>query len=411
MTTLARESIEPRPTSPAVAAQPLSRRADYNVAIGYLRAFVRCLVFALHSLIAYYPGPTPSPPLVLRMSIPISDGRHFAGTRILIGFNEITAMSLMFFLSGLFLWPSLSKKGARVFLRERTERLGWPFLVSGGLVAALAYYPSYLQATGGHGGLDGYFRDWMSFGRWMTGPAWFLLMLYGYDLIAAAAFVVAPRWGRRLGDIAAPSAMKPLRMFAIVAAVSALAYLPLALAFGPYDWWRIGPIWMQKARTIQYGAYFFLGAAVGAFGLNQGLVAKSGALARHWPWWTLAMLAVFLIVANAELRAIKLNVDDTLLWGGLVDVGWVVCCATSSFALIALFVRFARRNAVLDAFANNSYGIYLIHYPFVTWTQYALLTAPISPVLKGVTVLTVAIGAAWAAAAALRAIPAVRRIV
>ena len=412
MTTVARESMEVVSRELARPPAPLpSRRADYNISIGYLRAFVRLLVFALHSLVAYYPGPAPAPPLVLRMSIPIWDPRHFAGTRILIAFNEITAMSLMFFLSGLFLWPSLSRKGARVFLRERTERLGLPFLVSGGLIAALAYYPSYLQATGSVGGLGGYFSDWMSFGRWMTGPAWFLIMLFGFDLIAAAAFVVAPAWGRRLGELAANSATAPLRMFAIVVAVSAAAYVPMAVAFGPYDWWRIGPIWMQKCRTLQYGAYFFLGAAVGALGLNKGLVSKTGALARAWPWWTLAMIAVFLLVGNAEAKAISAKVDRTLLWGALVAIGWVICCATCSFALISLFVRFAGRHPLLDAFANNSYGIYLIHYPFVTWTQYELLHVHISPILKGVSVVVVAIGSAWAAAAALRRIPAIRRIV
>lgn len=410
MTSLARDSIS-ADREVAVVRAPLAQRADYNVAVGYLRAFVRFLVFALHSLVAYYPGPAPAPPLVLRMSIPIWDAQRFAGTRILIAFNEITAMSLMFFLSGLFLWPSLAKKGPAAFLRERTERLGLPFLVSAGLVSGLAYYPAYLQATGGRGGLAGYFGDWMSFAHWMPGPAWFLLMLLIYDIVAAALFLAAPNWGRRLGSLAASGAEKPLRLFLIVVAVSALAYAPLAIVFGPYDWWRIGPAWFQKCRVLQYGAYFFLGAGVGAFGLNKGLVAKGGALARQWPVWTGAMVVVFLIVASAERKAVSANLDLTLLWGSLVALGWVVCCATSSFALLAVFVRFARRNPVLDAFANNSYGVYLIHYPFVTWTQYALLTWHASPILKGVIVLIVAVGAAWAAAAALRRIPAVRRIV
>src|SRR5262252_3360815 len=113
----------------------------------------------------------------------------------------------------------------------------------------------------------------------------------------------------------------------------------------------------------------------------------------------------------AEAKAISAKVDRTLLWGALVAIGWVICCATCSFALISLFVRFAGRHPLLDAFANNSYGIYLIHYPFVTWTQYELLHVHISPILKGVSVVVVAIGSAWAAAAALRRIPAIRRIV
>ena len=41
-------------------------------------------------------------------------------------------MSLMFFLSGLFVWPSLTRKGSWTFLWDRIVRLGLP-LVLGGL--------------------------------------------------------------------------------------------------------------------------------------------------------------------------------------------------------------------------------------------------------------------------------------
>jgi peptidoglycan/LPS O-acetylase OafA/YrhL len=412
VTALARESLPGGPDlAAATAPTSASARAGYNVSIGYLRAFVRLLVFALHSSIAYYPGPFPFPPAVHRMSIPVTDPTHFAGSRILIAFNEITAMSLMFFLSGLFLWPSLSRKGAGVFLRERTQRLWLPFLGAGGLAAALAYYPAYLQSAGAHASVGDYFSNWMSFARWMTGPAWFLVILFIYDFVAAALFLAAPSWGRRLGRLAEASATRPLRFFALVIAVSLVAYVPLAVAFGPYDWWRIGPFWLQKCRSLQYGAYFFLGAAVGAFGLNAGLVAKGGELARRWKVWAFAMVAAFLIVANLERKTISTHVDQTLLWGTIVGVGWVICCATCSFALMAIFVRLARRNRVLDNFANNSYGMYLVHYPFVTWTQFALLNAHLPPALKALCVLVTAVGLAWITAALLRRIPAVARTI
>lgn len=386
-------------------------RAEYNVAVGYLRAFVRFLVFCLHSFVAYFPGPLPALPLVLRMSIPISDTQHFAGTRILIAFNEITAMSLMFFLSGMVMWPSLSRKGAKLFVRERVERLGLPFLVSGVLLAALAYYPAYLQATAGRGDPRGYFGAWMNASSWMPGPAWFLPVLFAYDAAAAVVFLAAPRWGWRLGAFIGDGAAKPLRVFVIVVAVSAAAYVPIAVLFGPYDWWRVGPFWVQKCRVLQYGVYFFLGAGVGAFGLNQGLAAKDGMLARRWPLWVIAMVVVFLVVANAELTTVKRHVDVTVLGGSLVAIGWVICCAASSFALLAVFARFAKRHAVLSNFADNSYGIYLVHYPLVTWTQFALLGLHISPILKAIIVLATAVSGGWAIVAALRRIPAVRRVV
>ena len=46
---------------------------------------------------------------------------------------------------------------------------------------------------------------------------------------------------------------------------------------------------------------------------------------------------------------------------------------------------------MLTSLYRNAYGIYLLHYGFVTWTQFALLTAPIPPAVKAATVLAVAV--------------------
>jgi hypothetical protein len=82
---------------PAAKASAMDR-ADYNVAVGYLRAFARFLVFALHASMAYYKDRLPLSRADLQFSAPVIDHAKFAGSRILIGFNEITLMSLMFFL-------------------------------------------------------------------------------------------------------------------------------------------------------------------------------------------------------------------------------------------------------------------------------------------------------------------------
>lgn len=395
----------------AAAAAKAKARPDYNVAVGYLRAFARLLVFALHSSMAYYKGRLPMTGDDLQMSAPVIDHARFAGARILVGFNEITLMSLMFFLSGLFLWPSLTKKGAGHFLRDRAARLAVPFLASGGLVAALAYYPTYLQAGGAGAGVGGYIHSWLTLNHWVTGPAWFLLILFIYDLAAGGLYALAPRWGERAAALAGDAKQKPLRFCLIVMAVSAAAYLPLALAFGAYDWWHVGVFWVQKSRALEYAVYFFLGAGAGAYGLRAGLVAPDGKLARHWRWWGLAGLAAFLMVGNLLQFTVDKHLEQTLAWGALADVGWVICCAILAFALMALFVRFARRNRVLDSFANNSYGMYLVHYVFITWTQYALLGSHLPAALKALCVLVVAISASWLIVAQLRRIPIVARTI
>ncbi len=402
---------EERVAAPKPAKASAMDRADYNVAVGYLRAFARFLVFALHAQMAYYKDRLPLTKDDLQFSAPVLDHARFAGARFIVGFNEITLMSLMFFLSGLFLWPSLKKKGAGHFLRERVNRLAVPFLASGGLVAALAYYPTYLQANGPTAGVAGYVQNWLTLNHWITGPAWFLLLLFIYDLAAGGLYAVWPHWGERLAALARDAAERPLRFCLIVTLVSGAVYLPLALAFGAYDWWHVGFLWVQKSRALHYAAYFFLGAGAGAYGLRRGLVAPDGKLARNWRWWGLAGFVAFAIGGNFILYTVNKRLEQTLLWGGLADVVWVICCAIMAFGLMAIFIRFARRNRLLDSFANNSYGMYLVHYVFITWTQYALLGVNLPPALKAVCVLAVAVSASWLIIAQLRRIPIVGRTI
>jgi surface polysaccharide O-acyltransferase-like enzyme len=79
---------------------------------------------------------------------------------------------------------------------------------------------------------------------------------------------------------------------------------------------------------------------------------------------------------------------------------------------MSFFARFAtRRRAVFDSLTDNAYGMYIIHYAFVSWLQYALLPASLSGFVKGVIVSLGTIIFSWATTAALRRIPAVARVI
>jgi surface polysaccharide O-acyltransferase-like enzyme len=93
-------------------------------------------------------------------------------------------------------------------------------------------------------------------------------------------------------------------------------------------------------------------------------------------------------------------------WEIAGDFGFVISCAASSFAFLALFVRFAaRRNRVFDSLNQNAYGIYLVHYAFVSWLQLALLKAHMPGLAKGSVVFLGAVVLSWGTAALLRRIP------
>jgi surface polysaccharide O-acyltransferase-like enzyme len=95
-----------------------------------------------------------------------------------------------------------------------------------------------------------------------------------------------------------------------------------------------------------------------------------------------------------------------------MDAGFVFSCAASSFAFLAVFLRFARsRSRVFDSLSANSYAIYLVHYAFVSWLQFAFLPAALPAIAKGAVVFLGALGMSWGAAGTMRRIPAVARIV
>jgi surface polysaccharide O-acyltransferase-like enzyme len=93
------------------------------------------------------------------------------------------------------------------------------------------------------------------------------------------------------------------------------------------------------------------------------------------------------------------------------NFAFVLSCASSSFAFLAVFLRFARHsNRVIDSLSINAYGIYICHYFCVTWLQWALLGAVLPAAVKALLVFAGAVALSWGISASLRPIPVVRRV-
>jgi hypothetical protein len=406
------ESLEPARMRPSEVARP-----SRNLALGYLRGFLVVLVLAHHSVLAYIDSPPPQATSLLAQppywrAFMVIDHQHWVGFSIFTGFNDTFFMSLMFFVSGLFVWSSLQRKGNSNFMRERLRRLGIPFLFAAAIIAPLAYYPSYLLTTGPHT-VSGYIHDWLSFGDWPTGPAWFIWLLLAFDLATAALFAIAPNFGERLGRLASNAREHPVRFFLLLVGASAAAYLPMVLIFGPADWTSVGPFQFQTARLFHYLVYFLAGIGVGAYGIERGLLAPDGKLARHWGRWTAWMVVAFLSSVVFFLVAISKNSIMSMTTANLVGSAfYALACASISFAFLALFVRFAtRRRWIWDSLSENEYGMYLIHYMFVSWLQLAILGSELPAIEKGFLVFAGVLLLSWGTSAAVRSIPGVSRIV
>ncbi len=408
----------------AVVARSLSApesgrasRASRIVALGYLRTFAVILVLAHHTALAYFPKvPLTRTSLLVQprlwKAFPILDSHRWTGFAIFAVFNDMFFMSLLFFLSGLFVWSSLERKGTRTFMRDRMLRLALPFIFALVIVAPLAYYPAYATRNADPS-VAGFLRQWLSLGEWPTGPAWFIWVLLVFDCVAAALFVMWPKFGERLGRLSSNANRHPARFFLLLIGMSALVYIPIVIPLGADSWTTIGPFQFQNSRIFHYAVYFFMGVGVGAYGVERGLLAPDGMLARHWLRWTIAMPLAFIpvvvwLVSVAWLSRAVPPIVLGLIGGPLLPVS----CAASCFAFFALFVRFAnRRTRALDSLSDNEYGMYLIHYAFVSWLAYAMLAAPLPAVAKFALVFAGVVALSWSTSAALRRIPGVARAV
>jgi hypothetical protein len=95
--------------------------------------------------------------------------------------------------------------------------------------------------------------------------------------------------------------------------------------------------------------------------------------------------------------------------GGL---GFVLACFCSCFAMLALVLRFAgRRVPVLDTLKRDAYGIYLVHYIFAVWLQYALLGAGLFALGKGTIVFGGTLLFSWGTVAAVRCVPVAAQVI
>jgi hypothetical protein len=64
-----------------------------------------------------------------------------------------------------------------------------------------------------------------------------------------------------------------------------------------------------------------------------------------------------------------------------------------------------------SAFQRDAYGMYLVHYLFVVWLQYALLGAGLLALGKGAIVFGGTLLLSWGTVAAVRCVPAAAQVI
>jgi len=380
-----------------------------SIALSNLRAVVIIIVLAFHAVLAYLAS---LPAGAYRFddapyrwqAIPIVDSQRFFGFDLFCAWQDVSLMSLMFFLSGLFVPSSLARKGSMTFLSDRFFRIGLPLALVVVFLMPVTYYPTY-SVTAADPSVSAYWQHLTALPFWPCGPQWFLWQLLALNVLAAGLRRFVPGWTESLGRLAASARAHPIQFFGALVSVSVLAYAPLALAYSPWEWTSYGPFSFQVSRALHYPVYFFAGCAVGAYGLDRGLLAIDGSLARHWAGWLAASVAGFVLWALPTSQMMD-GAQAPVLVQIVAALGFVVACASGCFVLMGLCLRFApERTRILDSLSVNAYSMYLLHYVFIVWLQYALLPIGLFVIGKAAIVfggtLALTWALTWAAAVAL----------
>jgi len=370
-----------------------------SLALSNLRAVVIVIVLAFHASLAYVQSaPAPQrfdqPPFTWE-AFPIVDAHRWLGFDIFCAWQDVSLMALMFFLSGLFVGPSLVRKGAATYTIDRLKRIGVPFVFAFIVLSPLALYPAYAARTPDPS-LAGYVTAFFSLPYWPAGPQWFLWQLMAVNAIAALLYALSRDVVRDFRRLGAWAGEHSVLYYILLSAICVAGYAPLAVAYSPFTWGEFGPFSLQFCRPLLYIAVFFAGFSLGSLGLDRGLLATDGPLARNWRAWTVLAVVTFCIWAGLTGLTFP-NWDAAPFATRLgASLAYAPACIAGGMFMLAVFLRFSRAHSrVLDSLSTNAYGIYLVHYVFIVWLQYVLLPAGLPSVVKAAIVFAGTFVLSW----------------
>src|SRR3979411_1492984 len=150
-----------------------------NAALDRARTFLTLVVVLHHAVIPYtYFGHT--------------DAKSWIGFDAVVLATDSFFMAMFFFLSGLFVWPSLAHKAPQIFIRDRLLRLGLPFAIAAFTIIPIAYYAIALRQHPDPG-FSAFWWKTITVGPWPSGPIWFVWVLLAFDLTASLLYRLSPR--------------------------------------------------------------------------------------------------------------------------------------------------------------------------------------------------------------------------
>lgn len=377
--------------------------------VNNLRSAITVLVVAHHGTLAYTTFASFNKDAYINSTHAVVDRQQWIGLDILENFNDIFFMSLMFFIGGLFLIKSISNKGVIDFIYDRFLRLFIPFIIGGTFLMLLAYIPSYIIAKGSFT-ISAYCIDFFTVESWPVGPPWFIWVLFAFNLIFAILWVpfkgLYTYFGIKFNQL-----KNPIVFLFIFYSLTWVLLVPLSYSVGAGTWTGWGPFDFQLSRILLYFGYFTLGICIGASNSNTGLFGYQSSLVKYRKLWCLLALSMYALLTVTTGNK---WLEKTVIAGTISEfTGWMMyfsmftaSCVLSCIAFITTFKTISNyKNGFWLSLHRHAYLIYLIHFVFITWLQWALLNVQLPAVAKFVLVFMGSLTGSWLISILLKKIP------
>ncbi len=305
------------------------------------------------------------------------------------GIGWLFGLGLFFLIAGRLSAPSLERKGAGPFARDRLLRLGLPLIAYTLLVSPVLEYVS-VRADGAHPA----FLPFVSGAIWGfdPGPTWFLEALLAFSAAAALWWRVRGAAGRsgRSGT-PGPGRLRGRDITAVAVCIAVASFaVRLAFPLGSEQFH------LQLAIFPQYALLFAFGVAAGRRGWLEAIAPRTArrcglaALAA-----ALALPAV--LAAGGFFTASKDAFAGGLAWQAIAIIAVEATLAPCAcIYLIWLFKHhFDHQGALGRRLAPAAYGAFLLHPPVIVGLALAIQHLAIPVGLKLTVVLSAGICASF----------------
>jgi surface polysaccharide O-acyltransferase-like enzyme len=336
-----------------------------------LRSFVIILVVVIHSAITYSGIGGWYYKENLQENLNVIELSFFG---ILESFTQAWFMGILFFIAAFLAAGSIDKRGPVAFIKERLFRLGIPLLFYVFFIAPFIYFIILEKKAITWPSLLNNYKNYISSSILLasTGPLWFAEVLLFFSIIYALIRKIYNRQSYTIKQINTKSILLVILITTVIAFLVRLAF-PIGSGF--YN--------LLFCFFPSYVVLFVLGIIVGegkAFNVlsdEKNIKWLIISLIIGIPLWSLLMLF------GGALKG-EMVFYGGLYWRSFMYALWESFFAvTFSIGIIAFFRKYINiDNTITRMIAENAFGIYVFHTPFLVAVSVLLKGWIAMPIIK-----------------------------